>query len=76
MTTKQPKLRKPSDVDLRSNPLIGGSKGATMSGISADDLDEFQGANTLEGDLENDVNAAGGIDKSESRTGSRRAKRG
>jgi len=47
-----------------------------MSGISADDLDEFQGANTLEGDLENDVNAAGGIDKSESRAGSRRAKRG
>jgi hypothetical protein len=55
MTTKQPKLKKPSDADLRSNPLIGGSKGAAMSGISADDLDEFPGANTLEGDLENDV---------------------
>jgi hypothetical protein len=75
MTTKQPKLKRPSDADLRSNPLIGGSKGMAMSGISADDLDEFQGANTLEGDLENDVNAAGGIDKSESRIGSR-AKRG
>lgn len=75
MTTKQPKLRKPSDADLRSNPLIGGSKGTAMSGISADDLDEFQGANTLEGDLENDVNAAGGIDKSESRTGSRARRR-
>ena len=46
-----------------------------MSGISADDLDEFLGANTIEGDLENDVNAAGGIDKKESRTGSH-AKRG
>jgi hypothetical protein len=75
MTTKQPKLKKPSDADLRSNPLIGGSKGAAMSGISADDLDEFLGANTIEGDLENDVNAAGGIDKKKSRTGSR-AKRG
>jgi hypothetical protein len=48
MTTKQPKLKKPSDADLRSNPLIGGSKGMAMSGSSADDLDEFQGANTLE----------------------------
>ena len=26
MTTKQPKLKKPTDVDLRSNPLIGGSR--------------------------------------------------
>ena len=75
MTTKQPKLKKPSDADLRSNPLIGGSKGMAMSGTSADDLDEIEGANTLEGDLENDVNAAGGVDKSESRVGSR-AKRG
>jgi hypothetical protein len=75
MTTKQPKLKKPNDADLRSNPLIGGSKGATMSGISADDLDEFLGANTVEGDLENDVNAAGGIDKSESRGGSRAKRR-
>jgi len=54
---------------------IGGSKGAALAGASPDDLDESQGANTLEGDLENDVNAAGGIDKRESRTGSR-AKRG
>jgi hypothetical protein len=75
MTSKQPKLKRPSNADLRSNPLIGGSKGATMSGTSADDLDDLQGANTFEGDLENDVNAAGGIDKSESRAGSR-AKRG
>jgi hypothetical protein len=75
MTTKQPKLNKPSDSDLRSNPLIGGSKGMAMSGVSADELDELMGANTLEGDLANDVNAAGGIDKSESRVGSR-ARRG
>jgi hypothetical protein len=73
--TKHSKLKKPSDADLRNNPLIGGSKGAALAGASPDDLDESQGANTLEGDLENDVNTAGGIDKSESRTGSR-AKRG
>jgi hypothetical protein len=73
--TKHSKLKKPSDADLRNNTLIGGSKGAALAGASPDDLDESQGANTLEGDLENDVNAAGGIDKRESRTGSR-AKRG
>jgi hypothetical protein len=73
--TKHPKMKKPSDADLRSNPLIGASKGANLSGASPDDLDKSQGANTLEGDLENDVNVAGGIDKRESRAGSR-AKRG
>jgi hypothetical protein len=75
MTTKHSRMKRPSDVDLRTNPLIGASKGVTLSGTSLDDLDESRGANTLEGDLENDVNAAGGIDKSESRSGSR-AKRG
>ena len=73
--TKHPKMRKPSDADLRNNPLIGGSKGTTLAGATPDDLEEWQGANTMEGDLENDVNAAGGINKSESRTGAR-AKRG
>jgi hypothetical protein len=73
--TKHPKMKKPSDADMRNNPLIGGSKGTTLAGATPDDLEDFQGANTLEGDLENDVNAAGGIDKSESRIGSR-AKRG
>jgi hypothetical protein len=68
-------MRKPSDADLRSNPLIGGSKGTTLAGATPDDLEEWQGANTMEGDLENDVNAAGGINKSESRAGAR-AKRG
>ena len=69
--TKHPKMRKPSDADLRSNPLIGGSKGTTLAGATPDDLDEWQGTNTMEGDLENDVNAAGGINKSESRAGAR-----
>jgi hypothetical protein len=73
--TRHPKMRKPSDADLRNNPLIGGSKGTTLAGATPDDLEEWQGANTMEGDLENDVNAAGGINKSESRAGAR-AKRG
>ncbi len=75
LMTKQPKTKKPSNVDLRNNPLIGASKGATLAGASADDLEDSQGANTIEGDLENDVNAAGGLDKSETRAGAR-AKRG
>jgi hypothetical protein len=75
MMAKHPKMKKPSDADLRNNPLIGGSKGATLAGASSDDLDDAQGVNTMEGDLENDVNPAGGIDKSESRIGSARAKR-
>ena len=73
---KHPKTKKPSNVDLRNNPLIGASKGATLAGASADDFEDSQGANTIEGgDLENDVNAAGGLDKSETRAGAR-AKRG
>lgn len=69
--TKHFKTKTPSDVDLRFNPMIGGSKGATMAGATPDDLEELQGANTIEGDLENDVNAQGGIDKAESRSAAR-----
>jgi hypothetical protein len=69
--TKHPKMKKPSDLDLRRNPMIGGSKGATMAGATSEDLEDFQGANTLEGDLENDVNRAGGVDKDESRAGAK-----
>jgi hypothetical protein len=69
--TKHFKSKKPSDLDLHTNPMIGGSKGATMAGVSAEDLEELQGANTIEGDLENDVNPQGGIDKDESRSGAR-----
>jgi hypothetical protein len=73
--TKHPKMKKPSDVDLRNNPLIGGSKGATLAGASPEDLEDLQGANTMEGDLENDANIAGGIDKSVSRAGARQKRR-
>ena len=72
LMTKHPKTKRPGNVDLRNNPLIGASKGATLAGASADDLEDSQGAKTIEGDLEN---AAGGLDKNETRAGAR-AKRG
>lgn len=34
MISKQPKPYRPSEKDMRDNPLIGGSKGATMAGMS------------------------------------------
>ncbi len=52
-----------ADADLKHNPMIGGSKGTTISGTTADDLEEFQGGSTIEGDIENDTNPQGGIDK-------------
>src|SRR5436190_10799149 len=65
--TKHSKRRKPSDSDLRANPLIGGSKGVTMAHATPNDLEESQGRNTVEGDVENDVNRQGGIDKAAGR---------
>jgi hypothetical protein len=57
------KTRQPSDADLRGNPLIGASKGANRAGARAEDFEELAGANTVEGDIENDVNRLGGISK-------------
>jgi len=67
--TKHPKSKTPSERDLEVNPLIGASKGMTMAGADAEDLEAIEGANTIEGDRENDVNASGGIDKGVSRAG-------
>lgn len=67
--TRHPKTPRPSDADLRGNPLIGASKGARRAGARADDIAEAAGANTVEGDLENDVNRQGGIDKAVGRSG-------
>jgi hypothetical protein len=53
--SKQPKPAKPSDADLRGNPGIGSSKGATK-----DDL--VDGENTFEGDVLNDTGLGGGVD--------------
>jgi len=53
------------DRDLRGNPGIGQSKGVyAMSGSidgSLDDLEDAEGTNTVEGDVENDANRFGGI---------------
>lgn len=40
MTNKQPKLYAPTEKDMQNNPMIGGSKGATMAGISPEDLED------------------------------------
>jgi len=71
MSNKHPKSAKPSDKDLRENPMIGGSKGVTMAQATPDDVEEFAGENTIEGDLENDTTPQGGITKAEGRDGRR-----
>jgi hypothetical protein len=72
MSTKHVKLNRPTNVDLVRNPLIGGSKGTTMAGVTPDELEQFEGTNTFEGDTENDTNPQGGIDKAEVRNRRRR----
>ncbi|QQO31688.1 hypothetical protein JJC00_24060 [Bradyrhizobium diazoefficiens] len=72
MSSKQPKPYRPSEKDMRDNPLIGGSKGATMTGMSPDDLEDALGENTIEGDRENDVGIGGGIDKDVAHGGAHR----
>ena len=71
MTSKHPKQKKPSDADLHRNPLIGGSKGTTVAQVTPDQLEQFMGVNTIEGDVENDTNPLGGIDKAEVRNSRR-----
>lgn len=61
--SKHLKTKLPSNADLNRNPLIGGSKGVTMSGVTPDELEDAEGVNTIEGDRENATNAQGGIDK-------------
>ncbi len=51
--------------DLERNPGIGASKGATMAGADADDIDDLMedAENTFKGDVENDAGRAGmGVD--------------
>jgi hypothetical protein len=55
-SAKHPKTHTPSDADLEHNPGIGTSKGTA----GEEDLD--RGANTVEGDVMNDVTPSGGID--------------
>jgi len=72
MSAKHPKTKTPSDADLRANPLIGASKGATMAHATPDDVEHAEGESTFEGDVENDVNPQGGIDKDDARGANRR----
>lgn len=65
--TKHAKTRKPSDADIRNNPLVGGSKGVTRAQVSPEDLEESEGENTIEGDEANDTNPQGGVDKGDAR---------
>ena len=67
--------RQATDADLRYNPMIGGAKGTTIAGVTASDMQELQGANTIEGDIANDTNAAGGIDKSKAQGTAPRGRR-
>ena len=46
------------DEDLRRNPGIGQSKGGYASG---EELEDAEGDNTVEGDVENDPEPTGGI---------------
>ncbi len=60
--SKHVKTRRPTDADLKGNPMIGAGKGTTAAG---DAVDLLAGENTIEGDVGNDVNAHGGLDKNE-----------
>ncbi len=53
-----PKTTTPSDKDLREDPGIGASKGTFKAGD--DDIED--GANTFQGDVENDVSYGGKVD--------------
>jgi len=56
------RVRPPND--LRRNPGIGDSKGTTIAGADADDLEDalIDAANTLEGDVENEPSLGGAAD--------------
>lgn len=51
--------RAKQDEDLKTNPGIGQSKGAYAAG---EDLEDAEGENTVEGDVENDPEPDGSID--------------
>lgn len=51
----------PFESDLDRNPGIGQSKGLFRTGA---DLEEIEGENTVEGDVENDARNDGGVGES------------
>jgi hypothetical protein len=56
-STREPAGGK-QDEDLRQNPGIGQSKGAFAMG---GDIEDAEGENTVEGDIENDADSAGRV---------------
>lgn len=61
-TDKHPKSKGegPFESDLDTNPGIGQSKGSFATGEPPESI---EAENTVEGDVENDPNAAGGVDE-------------
>ncbi len=55
-SSKHPKTTKPTDADLKCDPGIGTSKGAT--GFDR----RLEGENTFKGDVLNDTTPEGGLD--------------
>jgi hypothetical protein len=62
MSTKhrKPEGEGPFADDLERNPGIGQSKGSFATG---EDPELLEGENSVEGDVDNDANALGGIDE-------------
>jgi hypothetical protein len=62
MTTKHQKFgdKSPFTSDLERNPGIGQSPGSFATG---EDPELLEGENTVEGDVDNDANAQGGINE-------------
>jgi len=48
----------PFQSDLKRNPGIGQSKGTFATGL---DIEEIEGENTVEGDIENDPSPSGAV---------------
>lgn len=59
-SSKHDKGESPFQDDLERNPGIGQSKGTTATGV---DPLQTDGDNTVEGDVENDVQGSGGVDE-------------
>lgn len=62
MATSKHRKTRPGEAprdDLVDNPGIGASKGTGMTGLDPEDI---EGANTFEGDVENDATPQGGVD--------------
>lgn len=57
-STKHSQTRTPTDADLRGNPGIGQTPGTARP----EDVEEIEAGSTVEGDVENEPNAAGGVD--------------